>query len=448
MVKLDARVAAKGGMPIRIPVPKEEIPHVETRGIEREKVVPWIERFVKSFPDSPQAAEFKGVLEKARLWAKAAALLKEGHWQKAGGALEEILKQDPNDVSAHFNMGAVCRNTGDLQGALDHYAKAEPFFNDEGIFFSNRGRTRQQLGQKDEAIADYKKALELLPGDEFTLQKLAEMGELVEVYGDAQDPKSRSFISRADYIKAVQLELRKHESDFDYLVSAAHRHALEDQAELSRDAAGMALKLDPNHPKPWLYMGIALWRLDRPKDAHESMKRHLELDEKSAIGWTNMAKIQFDLGDKEGALGALWKALEIDPNQQDAIELLSGKKPEVVRSIIDKFPTSWAAHAVLSTLEPASLPALEKALALGAPDEILAAYLGELGKAGQSQRAAEVADGIKDLARRLPEVRWNAALAFQGAGRAKEARKLLTELAKDPNIHPQWRALAQSSLRS
>jgi tetratricopeptide (TPR) repeat protein len=447
MVKLDERVAAKGGMPIRIPVPKEEIPHVETRGIERDKVVPWIERFVKSFPDSPQAAEFKGVLNKARLWAKAAALLKEGHWQQAGNALTDILKADPNDASAHFNMGAVCRNTGDLEGALDHYAKAEPIFNDEGIFFSNRGRTYQQMGKRVEAIADYHKALELMPGDEFTLQKLAEMGELVEVYGDPKDPKSRSFISRADYAKAVELDLRKNENDFDYLVAAAHRHALEDQSELSRNAAGMALKLNPSHPKPWLYMGIALWRLERYKDAHESMKRHLELDEKSAVGWTNMAKIQFDLGDKEGALGALWKALEIDPNQQDAIELLAGKNPQVVKAIIGKFPSSWAAYAVLSTLESSPLASLEKALSLGAPDDVLAAYLGELGKAGQSKRACQVAEGLKDLSTRSPEVRWNAALSYQGAGRKKEARKLLEALARDPNVHPQWRATAQSALR-
>jgi tetratricopeptide (TPR) repeat protein len=454
MVKLEPRVAAKGGMPARIPVPQEEIPTIEKHGIQRERVVPWMELFLKQFPSSPQAPEIQQALDKARAWTRAAAHLKEGRWADARAALAEILALDPADPSAHFNMGAVCRNTGDLAAALDHYTQAEAVFNDEGIFYTNRGRTYQQLGRRKEAIADFNRALQLLPGDEFTLQRLAELGELVEVYKDPSDPASRSFISRADYAKAVHDDLSKHEKDLDYLLTCAHRHSLESQPELTRDAAALALKLNPNDPRPWLYMAVALWQLERYKDALENIKRHLELDPASAVGHTNLAKIQLDLGDREAARAALLKAMELDPNQRHAVEMLGGNEPDLIRRLAKKFPKAWAPHSVLAAVELArghakeALKAFEQAIERGAPDDIIAAYLGELGKAGQASRAAEIADSLKDLHARSAELRWNAANAYHAAGRKAEARKILQKMAKDPALHPQWRATAQAALKS
>jgi tetratricopeptide (TPR) repeat protein len=187
-VKLDARAAAKGGIPAQIPVPRREIRDVEKKGFPRERVAAWLAEFLRRFPRSPQAADAQRALDKARLWDEAAAHLKEGRFEQARPALERILAIDPQDASAHFNLAAVHRNAENPEQALEHYARAQAVFDDEGVFFTNRGRTHQLLGRKKEAVADFRRALELMPGDDFALRRLAQLGELVEVYGNADDP--------------------------------------------------------------------------------------------------------------------------------------------------------------------------------------------------------------------------------------------------------------------
>ena len=350
MVKLDPRAAAKGGMPAQIPVPGGEIPEVQKQGIVRERVVPWIERFLAQFPASPLADQLRQSLDKAKLWTRAAGALKGGRWNEAGEALTQILAIDPDDASAHFNLAAVCHQSADAAGALDHFNRSERVFNDEGIFYMNRGRTHQQLGRRKEAVLDFKRALQLIPGDEAALARLAQLGEMVEVYGDPSDPASRAYISREDYAKAARIDMKKIENDFARLIVAAHRYAVEEQPELAREAAGLAAKLKPEDAAPWLYMAVSLWLSERYSDAEHSIRRHLDLDPKSAVGWTNLAKIQAQLGRAADARESAWKAVELDPNQREAIEILlvpadqkGAETIEALKKFADKFPSSWAA---------------------------------------------------------------------------------------------------------
>ena len=114
-------------------------------------------------------------LQKGTLPEQVIRLMLAGQLKEVRSLLEQVLAIDPNDTIAHFNMGSILRNLGDLQGSLEHYQHCEKIFDDIGNFYTNRARTYEALGQKDKVIADYKKALELMPGDLFTLKRLEEL---------------------------------------------------------------------------------------------------------------------------------------------------------------------------------------------------------------------------------------------------------------------------------
>ena len=167
---------------------------------------------------------------------------------------------------AHNNLGLLLANMGRTNEALAHYRKAldlnanyaEPH-NNLGLLLANMGRT-------NEALAHYRKALEINPnygGAHFNLGLLlANMGRTDEAL--------------AHYRKA--------------------------------------LKLNPNHSKTRNNIGLMLAQLGRPEEALAHYRKALEINPNSAETHYNLGLLLVSMGRIDDAMAYFQKALELNPN--------------------------------------------------------------------------------------------------------------------------------------
>jgi predicted O-linked N-acetylglucosamine transferase (SPINDLY family) len=89
--------------------------------------------------------------------------LQAGNVREAEHIFRNILKVQPNNVSALHFVGVICYQRKEYDLAITYIKKALQFGPDYIDAYNNLGSVLQEIGRFDEAVACYKKALELNP---------------------------------------------------------------------------------------------------------------------------------------------------------------------------------------------------------------------------------------------------------------------------------------------
>lgn len=142
------------------------------------------------------------------------------------------------------------------------------------IAYNNRGIAYREKGEYDRAIADFTQAIKLNPKD-------------VNPYlnrGVAYEKKREYDLAIADYTQAIKLN-----SKYAY----------------------------PYNNLAWTY-----YKSDRPAEGLPHVLKFLELDGISYAAWDTLGAIQEALGNKEDAIEAYKKAMELDPKHETSKEHL------------------------------------------------------------------------------------------------------------------------------
>ncbi|HOF89708.1 MAG TPA: tetratricopeptide repeat protein, partial [Armatimonadota bacterium] len=421
-IGLDDGEARRLGMPSSLPVPGDAYDGFAETPPTFEEFVAWTLEFIAAMPEHALAQALAVFARKGPLWIAARAHLVDGAWAAALPLLEQILTLDPEDAAAQFNLGAVYRNLGDPGRSLAQYARCEAVFSGEGLFYTNRARTHEALGERDSAIADYLKALELLPGDPFALEQLTRMGALVELAPDPDDPESTIYITREDYQAVVRAYWDGAPQTPAFFTEQARVLLEEDRAELAAQAADRALALAPDTADAWLFKGIAQWRLRRLDAAVAALEECLALEPDSYEGRVNLARVIWEQRGPADAAPYLEAVIDRDPNALAPLRLLAATTHDAdvegavarLRAVHRRYPDAWAPLRALGDLywraedADAALAAYAEALSRGADDETRAGYLALLGELGRTEALCRAADATPALARRGLAVRWNA----------------------------------------
>ena len=102
----------------------------------------------------------------------ALANLAKNNLEKASNIYKKILKKDPNNFDANFNLGTIFAKNNKLEKSLELLEKAAIINPNLEKIFNNLGLIYLNLGNKDEALENTKKAIKLNPNSSIAYNHL------------------------------------------------------------------------------------------------------------------------------------------------------------------------------------------------------------------------------------------------------------------------------------
>jgi len=178
------------------------------------------------------------------------------------------------------------------------------------------------------------------------------------------------YITRQEWRDKVlrdNLEKAKNDPDrlYDLIVSA-----LDDgfAADVVKYAEILQI-IDPHADRGAVTLGVVYLKVGRLNDAERTLTSYLKLHGEDGYILTNLAKVYAERGQQEKADATLWHALELDPNQHNALNWYWALEKErngeaagtAALERISHIPTSWRAQLWLAR---AALERKDKAQAL------------------------------------------------------------------------------------
>lgn len=209
---------------------------------------------------------------------RAAALHRAGKLKEAVAAYRAVVKAQPRNFDALYNLGMIQAQAGRFQDAAKWVARAleiDPGFV-RGHF--DLGSLYGQLGRFDLAIESLKRADALAPDNTDVLHNLgnalSESGRLEE----ALSVFDRALALKPDFALA-------HFNRANVLKAAQHH-----EAAIEGYRAALALK--PDHVQALNNMGNCLYQLRRDEEAAAAFQRALKIDPDYTHPWFNLGQLQ------------------------------------------------------------------------------------------------------------------------------------------------------------
>ena len=229
--------------------------------------------------------------------------------------LEQMTAWDYN------RRGIRSYDLGEYENAILSYEKAINLKPDYAIAYYNRGCVNTKLGESERAIADYSKAIELKPdlaeaynNRGYTYKKIGESEkaiadyskaielkpDLAEVYnnrGNAYDRLGESEKAIADYSKAIELKP-------DYANAYNNRGVAYGDLGGSEKAIAdysKAIELKPDYAEAYYNRGVTYRKLGESEKAIADYSKAIELNPKDKEAYEARAKVYYSLGEEEKA---------------------------------------------------------------------------------------------------------------------------------------------------
>jgi Flp pilus assembly protein TadD len=211
---------------------------------------------------------------------------------------------DPSVPWAHNAVGSVLRDQHKTEEAIAEYRKAIELSPRIAIFHSNLGGPLTDQDKTDEAIAEYGKAIELDPRE-----ALAHNGLGVALI--AHDKTEEGI---AEYRKAIELDPRD---------AAPHNNlglvlSFQGQTEEAIAEYRKAIELDPRDASPHSNLGNALTNQHKTEEAIAEYRKAIELDPRYAVPHVGLGNALLDQQKTGEAIAEYRKAIELDPRYAGA----------------------------------------------------------------------------------------------------------------------------------
>ncbi|MHC4781026.1 MAG: tetratricopeptide repeat protein, partial [Planctomycetota bacterium] len=256
------------------------------------------------------------------------------------GKLEEAAREYirctekyPQLPSPRGNLGTVRIMQGRCEEALDHLDTALKLDVDP-VYLCSRGVAKARLGDLDGAEKDYREAIRLDETHASSLQNLGVLYGLRKEFGKAAETTRKALKLRPERVKlwhnlgdflrqsgrkaeaksAFGEALRRDPKDPDALLGISMILIEEGQTDEAFEKLETSLEVRPGHVEAlkWLAKACYLRR-----DPDRALKLYGEAA-RSAPGdkviWQEMGGMKAELGDLDGALEDMERALEIDPD--------------------------------------------------------------------------------------------------------------------------------------
>jgi tetratricopeptide (TPR) repeat protein len=144
--------------------------------------------------------------------------------------------------------------------------------------------------------------------------------ERPEVRVGAPDFRKQGGITPEDIRKWEEEQERKPKGEGNYYLG--YRAYQEGNYERAEDYFKKAVDLNPRMWQAWAHLGATQYTLQRYGDAEASLRRAIQIEGRYAHAHYNLALVYDRRGEKEKALRAARRAVELDKTDLDAVRLL------------------------------------------------------------------------------------------------------------------------------
>jgi len=274
----------------------------------------------KSLEVAPGVEDPKDFVDLHNRLMIAQALYRAGELERARLESLELLKRRPRDLTILMTLGLIAEKAGRHAGAVSFYSKylavaAEVIesstkrkvlhFNTELTLVHNRlGLSLVQLGNVDQGISHFKKALEIDARSDWAHYHL----------GDALRTLGRPKEAIPHFRQAIQLAPK---------TANMHNGLGRTLGMLgqNRDAAvhlREAVRLNPNFAEAHSNLGVAMQALGRPKEALVHLREAVRLEPNSVLAHRNLGMVYERLGRYQEVVQHYKNVLIIHSNDAEA----------------------------------------------------------------------------------------------------------------------------------
>jgi len=226
------------------------------------------------------------------------------------------LRENPQDASAHMNLGVILQKKGDFEGALKEYQFSEAINPNDITTRLNIGTLFQAKKEYTTAINAYDTILQVNPENllahYYKGTALRDIGQLDDAVKEFQFVLSRDS-SNANAKEALFDTIKKFPNDQD--VSAIFKTFADN---------------NPTDAFAQYKYGFHLHSLKRLDEALEYYKKTIALDPKFVDAYLNMAVIYKEKNQPSDAVSALQCGLKLAPKNQKLKDLLASLTSETV----------------------------------------------------------------------------------------------------------------------
>ncbi len=475
LIDLDEKLARRQGMPLRVPIPKEEFDDLAETGLQGDKLREWIGDFLtNSAPgkdgtwrrrNSETVSGLEGFVDKAPLWEKAQKLFEQNDFEKALKTLRRITIMCPDDHAAKMNYASALANQGDYDKAYKYYKQIRETFADEADFHLSVAQIHVARGDNDTAIESLLKALDVQPDHRGSMDALSKLGVLARVYENPRDATSLVYVRTESLLDYLKEQWDSESRDAEFYAEQLGYHESEKRYEVALEAADRSLSAgDGGGERAWQGKVSCLRELNRLEDATSAAREFVAQLPDRAAAHLELSKCLSKTGDMAGSRVEIDAALAAEPGDQMAIalalwpddrtdliqvnEALPGlEKYAEEHSEVSGAWRSLARAKLVVDADDEALALFEKAVGLApADDDLRSEWWSELASRKNYQAVIDDSMKVGEMKGRDWTLRWNEAEAYRGLGKQMEARACYMALNADDSLHVDIRKKAKRTV--
>ena len=278
-----------------------------------------------------------------------------GESARAEQLIRQAIDIRPTDASYYSNLGLVLMELGQLDEAAAQYEKVKQLDPGHADGHFNLGMVQQAQRKFRDAVASYEKALDLQPDHVQTLQNL---GGLLQILGDlprAIEVYKRTLQQQPDHIQVLVNLASAYEAEemlaqarecYERVLSVEPDNTMaviglgsvcrrERDLDRAFEYCSRAAALDPNNPDIRKNYGLVLKELGRTEEACEQFEAGVQLqrlcghghhEERSTFCHTHRAKLKHDIEQFTYL------------REQGLLPEQYSKLPETYQSVLDRLP--------------------------------------------------------------------------------------------------------------
>ncbi len=237
------------------------------------------------------------------------SMISAGNNEKAIQALEDLVKENPDQAIAHNDLGVLCYNCGDKERALTHYEKAAHLQPGNKTFQKNLADFYYvEAGRVEDAMRIYVRILENDPGDMEVLLIVGHICVSLKQFEDAG-----VFYRRVLEIEPWNMDARENLNKLgdkrNESINDVSGVLNNDNRELNQAHSELAGK-SPEETLERVQSMVSAGHNDKAIQALEDLVKE---NPDHAIAHNDLGVLCYNCGDKEKALAYYEKAVQLQP---------------------------------------------------------------------------------------------------------------------------------------